>query len=136
MASSEIQNSNPTILNAADLPTRLRPTAPAKSSGGGGGIYATSIFSSALPASTNQNDPFASGPEASEPSDSEEDELIEEPIDEQEIFGTQATKSPPPLSISTMQVLTSFRSDIDDFRPRASHLTRFPSRGISPRYRH
>lgn len=100
MASSEIQNSNPTILNAADLPTRLRPTAPAKSSGGGGGIYATSIFSSALPASTNQNDPFASGPEASEPSDSEEDELIEEPIDEQEIFGTQATKFPPSININ------------------------------------
>lgn len=92
MASSEVQNSNPTILNAADLPTRLRPTAPAKSKGGGSDVYATSIFSSALPAVTNQNDPFASGPEASEPSDSEEDELIEEPIDEQEIFGT-----PPPL---------------------------------------
>lgn len=78
---SEIQNSNPTILNAADLPTRLRPTAPRKS-----GAYGTSIFTSALPSATNPNDPFSSSPYSSEISDSE-DELMEEPIDEQEIYG-------------------------------------------------
>lgn len=78
---SEIQNSNPTILNAADLPTRLRPGAPRKS-----GAYGTGIFTSALPSATNANDPFASCLYLSETSDSE-DELMEEPIDEQEIYG-------------------------------------------------
>lgn len=78
---SEIQNSNPTILNAADLPTRLRPTAPRKS-----GAYGTGIFTSALPSATNPNDPFSSSPYSSETSGSE-DELMEEPIDEQEIYG-------------------------------------------------
>lgn len=100
---TEVQNSNPTILNAADLPTRLRPTNSSKSNNGGGsggGIYATSIFASALPAGTNQHDPFASGPEASDPSDNEEDELIEEPIDEQEIFGMQLSPPLSPLNVS------------------------------------
>ena len=78
---SEVQNSNPTILNAADLPSRLRPTAPTKP-----GIHATGIFSSARPSVANQEDPFSSSPDLSEPSDSE-DELMEEPIDEQEIYG-------------------------------------------------
>jgi len=77
---SEIQNSNPTILNAADLPTRLRPTAPRKS-----GVYGAGIFTSVLPPAANPNDPFSSL-YSSETSDSE-DELMEEPIDEQEIYG-------------------------------------------------
>ena len=78
---SEMQNSNPTILNAADLPTRLRPASPRKS-----GAYGTGIFTSALPSVTNPSDPFTSSPYSSEASDSE-DELMEEPIDEQEIYG-------------------------------------------------
>lgn len=91
---SEIQNSNPTILNAADLPSRLRQTAPAKS-----GSYPTGIFSSALPSVANQQDPFSSSPDSSEPSDSE-DELMEEPIDEQEIYGKLASHLILPLEIA------------------------------------
>ena len=70
---SEIQNSNPTILNVADLPTRLNTA-------GKPGAYGEheSIFgSSFLPL-----DSF------SEPSGSEdESDLLEEPIDEQEVYG-------------------------------------------------
>lgn len=70
---TEIQNSNPTILNAADLPTRLRPIATRKSEYG-------AIFTSALPLAPVD---FESAPS----SDSEDDNLLEEPIDEQEIYG-------------------------------------------------
>jgi hypothetical protein len=70
---AEMQNSNPTILNSADLPTRLRPTATRKSEYGG-------IFTSALPLAPVD---FESAPS----SDSEDDNLLEEPIDEQEIYG-------------------------------------------------
>lgn len=65
---TEVQNSNPTILNAADLPTRSRPTKKSTN-------HETGIFA-AVP---NPAD-FLS-------SDSEDDDLLEEPIDEQEIFG-------------------------------------------------
>lgn len=75
---AEIQNSNPTILNAADLPTRLRP-ATSKKPGAYGGIFAE-----AIPA-VNSTDLFSTSPYSSE-SDSD-GELLEEPIDEQEIYG-------------------------------------------------
>lgn len=65
---AEMQNSNPTILNVADLPTRNRPTIKA-------GDRPSGIFA-AVP---NPAD-FLS-------SDSEDDDLLEEPIDEQEIYG-------------------------------------------------
>jgi hypothetical protein len=65
---AEVQNLNPTILNVADLPTRNRSTK--KSSDYESGIFA------AVP---NPAD-FLS-------SDSEDDDLLEEPIDEQEIYG-------------------------------------------------
>jgi len=66
---AEMQNSNPTILNAADLPTRSRSAV--KSTDYGNGIFA------AVPNPTD----FLS-------SDSEDDDdLLEEPIDEQEIYG-------------------------------------------------
>ncbi|EYE95909.1 iron-sulfur cluster assembly protein CIA2 [Aspergillus ruber CBS 135680] len=99
---SEIQNSNPTILNAADLPTRLRPGAPRKS-----GAYGTGIFTSALPSATNANDPFASCLYLSETSDSE-DELMEEPIDEQEIYDLISTISDPehPISLGALAVVS------------------------------
>lgn len=65
---AEMQNSNPTILNVADLPTRSRSTI--KTADYGDGIFA---------AIANPAD-FLS-------SDSEDDDLLEEPIDEQEIYG-------------------------------------------------
>lgn len=66
---AEVQNSNPTILNVADLPTRTRSTEKP-------GDQPSGIFA-AVP---NPAD-FLS-------SDSEDDDLLEEPIDEQEIYGT------------------------------------------------
>lgn len=73
---TEIQNSNPTILDAADLPTRLRPTAHKA------GDYG--LFTSAVPLPAD----FES---ASSDSD---DDLLEEPIDEQEIYGKLQMKCP------------------------------------------
>lgn len=73
---AEVQNSNPTILSAADLPTRSRSSEKKQ------GDHELGIFA-AVPQSTD----FLS-------SDSEGDEdLLEEPIDEQEIYGM-----PPDLS--------------------------------------
>lgn len=69
---AEVQNSNPTILNVADLPTRTRSTEKP-------GDQPSGIFA-AVP---NPAD-FLS-------SDSEDDDLLEEPIDEQEIYGTVHT---------------------------------------------
>lgn len=82
---AEIQNSNPTILNAADLPTRLRPAATGKSATG------TGIFTQSL---SNASDFFSTSPLSSSEPESDDD-LMEEPIDEQEIYG--ATPPTPPL---------------------------------------
>lgn len=59
----EIQNSNPTILNAADLPSRRR--------------VAEELFSS-------DYDEFSQ--------DDYDDDSVEEPIDEQEIYGEKEIK--------------------------------------------
>lgn len=75
-----MENSNPTILNASDLPTRLRP-ATSKKAGEHDGIFASALTSTRQP-----EDPFAAGYNSSSESESD-DELMEEPIDEQEIFG-------------------------------------------------
>lgn len=75
---SEIQNLNPTILSAADLPTRLRASPSHKP-------LETGLFAGTLltPADTLDLSPqlYSSGE-----SDTEGD-LLEEPIDEQEIYG-------------------------------------------------
>lgn len=68
---TEVQNSNPTILDAADLPTRLRPSTQKSADQG--------LFTSALPLPADFD---------SASSDSDDDNLLEEPIDEQEIYGT------------------------------------------------
>jgi hypothetical protein len=78
---SEMQNSNPTILNAADLPTRLRSSSTKKPGAYGG------IFASAIPSFVHSTDPFSTSPYSSSESESDDDELLEEPIDEQEIYG-------------------------------------------------
>ncbi|KAJ5330994.1 MIP18 family protein [Penicillium atrosanguineum] len=86
---AEMQNSNPTILNVADLPTRSRSTV--KSADYGNGIFA---------AVANPAD-FLS-------SDSEDDDLLEEPIDEQEIYDLIKTISDPehPLSLGELAVVS------------------------------
>lgn len=79
---AEIQNSNPTILNEADLPTRQRP-APSRKPG----AYDGGIFASAFPSPPHSSDPLAVSTYSSAESDSDDDNLMEEPIDEQEIYG-------------------------------------------------
>lgn len=76
---SEMQNLNPTILNAADLPTRQRPKSAR------GESYDGSIFGNAV--SANLSDPFAVDIYSSGESENDDENLLEEPIDEQEIFG-------------------------------------------------
>lgn len=85
-----MQNSNPTILSAADLPTRQRKSrhsaAKAESQ------YTGGIFTHELqPTSALLHDPFAGSYVNGPPSESEsdDDDLMEEPIDEQEIYGTR-----------------------------------------------
>ncbi|KAJ5302027.1 hypothetical protein N7508_006890 [Penicillium antarcticum] len=90
---AEMQNENPTILNAADLPTRLRPTATPK------GEYAGIFTSVPLPADFLESAPT---------SDSEDDNLLEEPIDEQEIYDLISSISDPehPISLGELAVVS------------------------------
>jgi len=84
-----MDNENPTILNASDLPSRKRQAKRALSSNlsdGGSGLL-SSIASTVQP-----NDPFSTG-NASDPlsngedEDSDGDDFDVEHIDEQEIYG-------------------------------------------------
>lgn len=77
---SEMQNSNPTILNAADLPTRLRPALSRKPGILESGLFAPAFLSA--DASEILIDEFTSSS-----SSESDDDLLEEPIDEQEIYG-------------------------------------------------
>ncbi|RJE18726.1 hypothetical protein PHISCL_08941 [Aspergillus sclerotialis] len=96
---AEMQNSNPTILNAADLPTRLRPAATGKP-----GAYGSGIFTQSL---SNASDFFSTSPLSSSESESEDD-LMEEPIDEQEIYDLISTISDPehPISLGELAVVS------------------------------
>lgn len=77
---SEILNSNPTIRNASDLPSRRRQGHTESSSKTPRGLFASTV-----PPSAYLPDPFS--PSSSSDSDlSDEDDDIE-PIDEQEIYG-------------------------------------------------
>ncbi|OJI97728.1 hypothetical protein ASPVEDRAFT_59377 [Aspergillus versicolor CBS 583.65] len=97
---SEMQNSNPTILNTADLPTRLRLSDPHKSS-----TYGSEFFSSALPSLSvdvlSDYSPSTSGSE-------NDDDLLEEPIDEQEVYDLISTISDPehPISLGALAVVS------------------------------
>ncbi|KAL4883610.1 hypothetical protein BJY04DRAFT_215966 [Aspergillus karnatakaensis] len=94
---SEMQNSNPTILNTADLPTRYRPSIPRKA-----GAYGSEFFASALPTVDMLSN-------YSSPSESEsDDDLMEEPIDEQEIYDLISTISDPehPISLGALAVVS------------------------------
>ncbi|KAL4927933.1 iron-sulfur cluster assembly protein CIA2 [Aspergillus undulatus] len=97
---SEMQNSNPTILNIADLPTRLRPSVTQKA-----GTYGSDFFASAFPSLDVDVLPDYSPPT----SDSEGDnDLMEEPIDEQEIYDLISTISDPehPISLGALAVVS------------------------------
>lgn len=110
---AEMQNSNPTILDVADLPTRSRPTKKSTD-------YESGIFA-AVP---NPAD-FLS-------SDSEDDDLLEEPIDEQEIYGKNSLPSPTTfLHLSHLN-----RPDQVNLGPGTSTLARRTRCSITPGYLH
>ncbi|KAL7266693.1 hypothetical protein RUND412_010752 [Rhizina undulata] len=90
----ETQNANPTILTAADLPTRH---APAKRS--------LSAISTLTSTSLFLHDPFSSSP-LSDSSDSDDDEEVEE-IDAQEIYDLISPISDPehPLTLGELAVV-------------------------------
>ncbi|BCS21387.1 iron-sulfur cluster assembly protein CIA2 [Aspergillus puulaauensis] len=97
---SEMQNSNPTILNTADLPTRLRLSAPHKSS-----TYGSEFFASALPSLTID---VLSDYSPSTSESENDDDLLEEPIDEQEVYDLISTISDPehPISLGALAVVS------------------------------
>ncbi|PWY71488.1 protein FAM96B [Aspergillus heteromorphus CBS 117.55] len=98
---SAMQNSNPTILNIADLPTRLYPEPSGKSGTRRVGIFASTDSSVADPSN------FAVSPYASAESDDDVN-LMEEPIDEQEIYDLVSTISDPehPISLGALAVVS------------------------------
>ncbi|GAD92645.1 hypothetical protein PVAR5_1238 [Paecilomyces variotii No. 5] len=100
---AEMQNSNPTILNVADLPTRHRPDSVRKPGSETGGIFASYI-----PYLADSSDPFAVGSQPSSDAESEDGDLMEEPIDEQEIFDLISTISDPehPISLGSLAVVS------------------------------
>ncbi|KAB8230142.1 hypothetical protein ETB97_010155 [Aspergillus alliaceus] len=99
---SEMQNSNPTILNVADLPTRLRPASSHKP-----GAFRNGLFSSTLP-SVDTIELSPEGFYSSTESDSDDDKLMEEPIDEQEIYDLVSSISDPehPISLGALAVVS------------------------------
>lgn len=117
---AEMQNANPTILSAADLPTRSRSTEKKA------GDYELGIFA-AVPKPAD----FLS-------SDSEGDEdLLEEPIDEQEIYGTQNHFLLLAIQIiSRTPQLTLLRPNQIHLGPGTPALPRRTSRRLPPRYLH
>ena len=76
-----MQNSNPTILNAADLPTRRRPLPARKTDPYDGAIFANAWSSNICLSEPSAGDYFIPSESASD------DDLLEESIDEQEIYG-------------------------------------------------
>ncbi|KAH8701152.1 hypothetical protein BGW36DRAFT_396061 [Talaromyces proteolyticus] len=100
---SEMQNENPTILNAADLPTRQKT----KSNQHLDHVFDGTIFSSNLSVS-DLKDPFAAEFYETSDTDSEDDNVLEEPIDEQEIFDLISTISDPehPISLGSLAVVS------------------------------
>jgi metal-sulfur cluster biosynthetic enzyme len=103
---SEMQNVNPTILSAADLPTRQRTKSAEQS--GKKNPYGETIYSSDL-LRPLAKDPFAiDAYSSSEPdSDADDEDLLEEPIDEQEIFGL-FSRHPRLVRFSSSSFLTRF----------------------------
>ncbi|KAB8267373.1 hypothetical protein BDV30DRAFT_231657 [Aspergillus minisclerotigenes] len=99
---SEMQNSNPTILNAADLPKRLRPALSRKPGIFGNGLFASALHS--VYASKSPPEGFTSSSE----SEGDDDDLLEEPIDEQEIYDLVSTISDPehPISLGALAVVS------------------------------
>lgn len=78
----DLQNVNPTILNASDLPTRRRESTVKQRKDGG-----TGLFDTVMPLYSYPYNEFDSPETPSSSGDSDEDDTPED-IDEQEIYGT------------------------------------------------
>ncbi|RAL07482.1 iron-sulfur cluster assembly protein CIA2 [Aspergillus homomorphus CBS 101889] len=98
---SAVQNSNPTILNVADLPTRLGPAALSKA-----GTDRVGTLASIFPPSAYSLDCWPTGYSSSDASD--EEDVTEEPIDEQEIYDLISSISDPehPISLGALAVVS------------------------------
>ncbi|KAF7170678.1 hypothetical protein CNMCM5623_003262 [Aspergillus felis] len=118
---SEMQNSNPIILNAADLPTRL-PKAPQKPY-----AYGTDVFSSTLQSLGQSGDSFSL---ISHPDSEDDNDMSDEPIDEQEIFDLVSTISDPehPISLGSLAVVSL--ADIM-INPSLPHVPGSPLRTVT-----
>ncbi|PGH18509.1 hypothetical protein AJ80_04479 [Polytolypa hystricis UAMH7299] len=99
----DIQNSNPTILDAEDLPTRHRPAPAHKPS-----LRENGIFATILPHSALVDRSFCTDYLSSSGSESGGDDLMEEPIDEQEIYDLISTIADPehPISLGALAVVS------------------------------
>ncbi|MCJ1242820.1 hypothetical protein MMC30_000015 [Trapelia coarctata] len=95
-----IENANPTIRNASDLPTRRGRTSSQNDKKNTLGLFASSI-----PSSTYLSDPFE--PTTTSSDSESDDENAAEPIDEQEIYDLISTISDPehPLSLGSLAVV-------------------------------
>jgi hypothetical protein len=82
----ELDNANPTVLSASELPTR-RPRRDRDASSKVGGIRAILMANP-----SDSLDPFY----LSDFSDTDSDDSTIQPIDEEEIYGTFPTPSTPP----------------------------------------
>ncbi|PYI14955.1 hypothetical protein BO99DRAFT_425933 [Aspergillus violaceofuscus CBS 115571] len=110
---SEVQNLNPTILNVADLPTRLGSAALSKA-----GTDRVDNLASIFPPSAYSNDWPTALYSSSDSSD--EEEVLEEQIDEQEIYDLISSISDPehPISLGALAVVSlpdiSIKSTLPD----------------------
>lgn len=82
-------NANPTIRNASDLPSRRRQTAAHQPSSNA----SLGLLTSTIPQSAYVPDPFSPSPSWSDWESADEDADLEEPIDEQEIYGASSLTS-------------------------------------------
>ncbi len=100
MEAPELQNANPTILSAAQLPSRRKQKHPAARRGVGSKYDDLLSFKhSAVPWGSSRN--ISSWPSDEEDDDAAElDEFREEPIDEQEIYGKRRSETSLSLSLS------------------------------------
>ncbi|KAM5477129.1 hypothetical protein MauCBS54593_000400 [Microsporum audouinii] len=111
-----MQNSNPTLLSAADLPSRQPAAAGSKT--------VDSIFHQTTQTSSDPfAEPFSSGSE-------DGDELVEEPIDEQEIFDLIATISDPEHPIPLGELAVVSLQDIS-ISPALPHSPSSPLRKVT-----
>ncbi|KIW04049.1 uncharacterized protein PV09_04868 [Verruconis gallopava] len=141
----DVQNLNPTVLSASDLPSRRRPSATQKRADGG-----TGLFDSLLPSYSSSYDAFSPLSSTSSSDISAEDEA-DEPIDEQEIYDLIAPISDPehPLSLGSLAVVnlpdihikppTSPRSNIStvlvEITPTITHCSLATVIGLGVRVR-